>query len=123
MATNADWSVIFDDKTIVKQQGDGAGIGYVINDDDAFWSQSKFSNIWAIQYGTSNSNDEVEHRDTTPHCSYADANLGNFQDFIDKWDSAHLITLQTEWDNNNIEGETEEEKIVRLGARPVSYSS
>jgi len=123
MATNADWSVIFDDKTIVKQTGDNAGIFYVINDDDAFWSQSKFSNIWAIQYGTSNSNDEVEHRDTTPHCSYADANLGNFQDFIDKWDSAHLITLQTEWDNNNIEGETEEEKIVRLGARPVSYSS
>jgi hypothetical protein len=123
MATNADWSVIFDDKTIVKQTGDNATVYYVINDDDEFWNQSKFSNIWAIQYGTSNPNDEVEHRDTTPHCSFADANLGNFQDFIDRWDSAHLITLQTEWDNNNIEGETSEEKIVRLGARPVSYSS
>ena len=123
MATNADWSVIFDDKTIVKQTGDNATVYYVINDDDEFWNQSKFLNIWAIQYGTSNPNDEVEHRDTTPHCSFADANLGNFQDFIDRWDSAHLITLQTEWDNNNIEGETSEEKIVRLGARPVSYSS
>ena len=34
MATNSAWSVIFEDKRIVKQQGDGAGIGYVINDDD-----------------------------------------------------------------------------------------
>ena len=122
MATNANWSVIFEDKTIVKQTGDAAGTGYIIND-DSFWNQSKFSNIWAIQHETSNSNDEVEYRDTTPHSSWADANLGNFQDFIDRWDSTHLINLQSNWDNNNIDSETAEEKIIRLGARPVSYSS
>jgi|TARA_E500000318_G_scaffold73289_1_gene67898 hypothetical protein len=123
MATNATWSVIFDDKTIVKQAGDAAGTFYVIDDDDTFWNQSKFSNIWAVQYGTSVTSDEVEYRDTTPHSSWADANLGNFQDFIDKWDSAHLLNLQSAWDDNNVEGETSEEKIERLGARPTSYSS
>jgi hypothetical protein len=96
MATNATWSVIFDDKTIVKQAGDAAGTFYVIDDDDTFWNQSKFSNIWAVQYGTSVTSDEVEYRDTTPHSS---------------------------WDDNNVEGETSEEKIERLGARPTSYSS
>ena len=88
-----------------------------------FGHQSKFSNIWAVQYGTSVTSDEVEYRDTTPHSSWADANLGNFQDFIDKWDSAHLLNLQSAWDDNNVEGETSEEKIERLGARPTSYSS
>jgi len=122
MATNATWSVVFEDKLVVKQAGDAAGTGYEI-DDDTFWNQSKFSNIWAIQYGTSVSSDEVEYRDSTPHSSWADANLGNFQDFINKWDSAHLAQLQSDWDNNNVEGETSEEKIERLGARPTSYSS
>ena len=78
MATNANWTVIFDDKLIIKQTGDAAGTGYIFNE-DPFWSDSKFSNIWAIQYETNPSTDEVEHRDTTPHCTYADANLGDFQ--------------------------------------------
>jgi hypothetical protein len=122
MATNSNWTVVFDDKLIIKQKGDAAGTGYKIND-DAFWSQSKFSNIWAIQHGASVSTDEVEYRDATPHSIYADANLGDFNDFINKWDSAHLSKLQSDWDNNNVEGETPEQKITRLGARPLSYSS
>ena len=73
MATNSNWTVVFDDKMIIKQKGDAAGTGHVIND-DAFWSQSKFSNIWAIQHGASVSTDEVEYRDATPHTTYADAN-------------------------------------------------
>ena len=122
MATNSNWTVVFDDKLIIKQKGDQAGTGYNISD-DAFWSQSKFSNIWAIQYGASVATDEVEYRDETPHSTYADANLDNFNDFINKWDSAHLSMLQSNWDNNNVEGETSEQKITRLGARPISYSS
>jgi hypothetical protein len=137
MATNANWTIIFDDKLIVKNYAEGAegGIGYKI-DDDVFWSDSKFSNIWAIQHGTSNTSDEVEHRDETPHCSYADASLGDISQFSDRWDSAHLSKLQSDWDNDTLsiedpEGqnppvfrdETEVEKISRLGARPTSYSS
>jgi hypothetical protein len=122
MATNSNWTVVFDDKRITKQKGDAAGTSYTITD-DAFWSQSKFSNIWAIQHGASVSTDEVEYRDNTPHSTYADANLGDFNDFINKWDSAHLATLQSNWDNNNVEGETSEQKITRIGVRPTSYSS
>ena len=124
MATNATWVVVFEDKTVIKNIDEGAneGIGYAIND-NTFWNQSKFSNIWAIQYETANASDQVEFRDTTPHCSYADANLGDFQEFITRWDAAHLAKMQEEWDYDNVDGESESEKIDRLGARPTSYSS
>ena len=128
MATNSQWTVIFEDKTITKQIGDSSGTTYKISDDD-FWNQSKFSNIWAIQYGTPNENDQVEYRDQTPNYSWENANLGDFEDFITRWDSSHLARLQSDWDNDNIlnedgsSNETNAEKITRLGARPTSYSS
>ena len=130
MATKANWTIVFEDNVVIKNHAEGAeeGIGYKI-DDDAFWNDSKFSNIWAIQYGTSNTSDEVEHRDETPHCSYAEANLGDINQFTNKWDVVHLSVLQNNWDNDNLvdeEGnstETEAEKIARLGPRPTSYSS
>jgi hypothetical protein len=124
MATNAKWTVVFEDKRIIKNYAEGAleGIGYVISD-DSFWSDSKFSNIWAIQYGSSVISDEVEYRDTTPHSSFADANIGDINQFSSRWDSAHLAKLQADWDNDNVEDETESEKISRLGTRPTSYSS
>jgi len=130
MATNSNWTIVFEDKIIIKNYAEGAseGIGYVIND-DSFWNDSKFSNIWAIQYGNSITSDEVEYRDETPHSSFADANLGDISQFSSRWDSAHLTQLQLNWDNNNIynedgtSAETSEEKINRLGARPTSYSS
>ena len=115
MATNATWTVIFEDKTIIKQSGDAAG-PYIINDND-FWGQSKWNNIWAIQYGTGNPSDTVEYRDETPHSTWEDANLGDFSDITNKWDSHHLSILQNEWDNDNEDGETEADKIARLGAR------
>ena len=130
MATNAQWTVVFEDKCIIKNFAEGAneGVGYIISD-NSFWSQGKFSNIWAIQFGTANTIDTVEYRDGTPHSSWEDANLGDFQDFITRWDSAHLAQLQSDWDNNNAvdsdgnSTETEAEKIARLGERPTSYSS
>ena len=124
MATNADWTVVFDDKLIIKQNGDGAG-PYKI-DNDSFWNDSKWSNIWAIQYKADNHdyNDTVEYRDETPHATWTAANLGDFSSqFIAKWDAEHLIQLQNNWDEDNVDGETPEQKVTRLGARPTSYSS
>ena len=126
MATSATWTVIFDDKKVIKQSGDAAG-PYEIVDND-FWGLAKWNNIWAIQYGTPNPSDTVEYRDTTPHSTWEDANLGDFQDFITRWDTAHLAKLQSDWDNNNEfddekNPESSEDKIARLGARPTSYSS
>ena len=122
MATNAQWTVVMDDKKIIKQIGDAPQTAYEINDND-FWGLAKWNNIWAIQYGTSNPSDTVEYRDGTPHSTWEDANLGDFQDFITRWDSAHLAQLQSNWDNDNVDGESESDKIARLGARPTSYSS
>ena len=122
MATNATWTVVFEDKMIIKQSGDAAGTSYVISDND-FWGLAKWNNIWAIQYGTSNPSDTVEYRDETPHSTWEDANLGDFQDFIDRWDAAHLAQLQANWDDDNVADESESDKIARLGARPTSYSS
>jgi len=124
MAAKGNWTIVFEDKCIIKNYAEGAseGIGYVISD-DSFWSDSKFSNIWAIQYGTSTPTDEVEYRDETQHTTYADANLGDISQFSSRWDVVHLSKLQSDWDNDNVEDETEAEKIARLGARPTSYSS
>ena len=124
MATKANWTIVFEDKKVIKNHAEGAseGIGYVINN-DSFWSDSKFSNIWAIQQGTLNTSDEVEYRDETPHSSFADANIGDISEFSSKWDSVHLTQLQSDWDDDNVDGETDAEKITRLGAKPTSYSS
>ena len=122
MATNATWTVVFEDKMIIKQSGDAGGTSYTIYDDD-FWGLAKWNNIWAIQYGTSNPSDTVEYRDGTPHSTWEDANLGDFEDFITKWDTHHLSVLQSNWDADNVEGESEADKIARLGSRPTSYSS
>ena len=136
MATNANWTIVFEDKAIIKNFAEGAneGIGYVISD-DAFWSQSKFSNIWAIQYENSTASDEVEYRDNTPHSSYADSNLGDISQFSNKWDANHLTKLQADWDADVIytyasdgsgdvsSTESEADQIIRKGARPTSYSS
>jgi hypothetical protein len=133
MATNAQWTVVFEDKLIIKQSGDGAGTGYPILDNDSFWSDSKWSNIWAIQYKDDDLdyNDSVEYRDGTPHATWNEAGLGDFRSqFISKWDSGHLTSLQNNWDSDVLYdaehqpvSETDEEKIARLGPRPTSYSS
>ena len=116
MATNSNWTVIFEDKCVVKNIAEGAseGIGYVISD-DAFWATTDFQNIWAIQSGTANSSDEVEHRDQTAHCSLAEEGI-DMQQFIDRWDAVHLSKLQSDWDEDTRD---ESEK----GSRPTSYSS
>tara|TARA_R100000951_G_scaffold9523_1_gene8414 strand:- start:1765 stop:2109 length:345 start_codon:yes stop_codon:yes gene_type:complete len=114
MATNAQWTVVFEDRKIIKNNGPENGTAYDI-DDDSFWSNGSFSNIWAIQSGASSVSDEVEHRDATPHNSLVDEGI-NIQQFINKWDEAHLVKLQADWDADDRD---ESEK----GARPTSYSS
>ena len=133
MATNSDWTVVFEDKLIFKQNGDGAG-PYEIND-DSFWNDSKWSNIHAIQFTDDGvDNDQVEYKDNSENGSYDASVLGDFRtNFIDKFDAAHLAHLQQQWDQNtegntiDSEGnpveETEADKIARLGPRPTSYSS
>lgn len=125
MSSSGKWTVVFEDKVVIKrhEEFDASNAKGMFVGDDTFWNQSKFDNIWAIQYGTSVSSDEVEYRDGTAHTSYEDANLGPITQFTNLWDAAHLLDLQADWDEDNVDGETEAEKITRLGARPTSYTS
>ena len=134
MASKGNWTIVFEDKMIIKNHAEGAseGVSYTI-DDDTFWGQSKFSNIWAIQYGNSVSTDAVEYRDETPHSSYDASILGDISQFSNKWDASHLAKLQSDWDDdviktydddeNLLSTESTADQITRKGARPTSYSS
>lgn len=139
MATNSQWTVVFDDKVIINQSvkdSNNNSVAYFLTDSsyDSFWNDPKWSNIWAIQYKDDDHdyNDTVEHRDQTPHKTWTQAGLGDFRaQFITKWDSAHLAQLQSKWDDDvltdpqthTVIPETSEEKTTRLGPRPTSYSS
>lgn len=142
MTKHGIWTVIFDDKKVLKKTEEytSADPGVYEINDDAFWSDPKWSNIHAIQFTDDNTdNDQVEHRDSTPHSEYDQATLGDFRNnFIVRWDAAHLASTQADWDANTnhtyygpdheqageIEAEeTVEAKVARLGARPTSYTS
>ena len=121
------WTVLFGSQTIVKRTGEydmATAVGYTGVGSTDFWAQQKFSGLHAIQFTDDNTdNDQVEFNDDRPNGSYDASVYGDFQQFIDIWDARHLMNLQGNWDDNNAEGETEAEKITRLGARPTSYSS
>lgn len=133
------WTIVVDDKRIIKQYGEGIGIGYEVLDNN-LWSNLN-SNIFAIQYtGDVNDSDQVEYRDETPHSIFN----GDIKIFADKWDEKYLLNLQFNWDNNfiyetipdpnstpenpkpditKVKEETVEQKITRLGPRPTIYKS
>jgi hypothetical protein len=122
-APKSKWTVIFDDKKIINQSvlnNGGWPIAYEIND-DAFWNDPKWQDINAIQY----IDDDNDHNDCVEmvpgtfgrNKTYVEAGLGNFREqFITKWDAAHLAQLQEDWD---FDSRDESEK----GARPTSYTS
>jgi hypothetical protein len=133
MAKHGTWTVVFEDKMILKKNSDFSVSnprGYKITGHDSFWNESKWSNIHAIQWTDDNEdNDQVEYKDGTPNGVYDSSVLGDFKSqFAPKFDEAHLAYIQEQWDMDNrsdAEGnmETEAEKISRIGARPTSYSS
>lgn len=126
MAKHGTWTVIFPDELVIKRTGEydtATARGYQVGGTD-FWNQAKFSNLHAIQFTNDDvDNDQVEFKDDSPNGSYDAATYGDFQQFIDLWDAKHLMALQENWDNDNVDGETNDEKITRLGARPTTYSS
>lgn len=113
------WTIVRADKRIIKQYGDGKSIGYLV-DDQNFWNTNLDSTINAIQYTGNNSDfDQVEFNNGNQNTYFS----GNIKIFADAWDKEHLKMLQLIWDSNNLENETVEEKIVRLGQRPTNYIS
>lgn len=61
------WTIVVPDKLIIKQYGDYATRGYVV-DDNNFWNNNLSQNIRAIQYtGNNLDKEQVEHNDGSPH--------------------------------------------------------
>jgi hypothetical protein len=130
------WSIIVEDKRIVKQYGNGATLGHVV-EEDSFWENNLSPNIRAIQYSGDNlDNNQVEYNDKSNNSVF----VGNIKVFSDQWDKQHLLYLQNNWDldinyinlgkinpdkpnEDQFRQETIEEKIIRLGNRPSSYIS
>lgn len=122
------WTIVVPDKLIIKQYGDSAQVGYIIEDNN-FWTNNLSSNIRAIQYtGDNLDKEQVEHNDGSPHTFFS----GDIKAFADEWDKKHLVFLQESWDFNNLKiqlennltrPETVDEKINRLGPRPTSFNS
>lgn len=144
MAKHGDWTVVFPDKLIIKRTQEfnvETAKGLKI-EDDSFWNQDKFKDISVIQFTDDNlDNDQVEYIDSRPNGSYDSNVLGDFSQFITRWDSAYLKVLQETWDYSNyVPGakqydtdfttgemipikESIEDKTARLGPRPTSYTS
>jgi hypothetical protein len=144
MAKHGNWTIVFPDKLIIKRTQEfnvETAKGLKI-EDNSFWNQDKFKDISVIQFTDDNlDNDQVEYIDSRPNGSYDSNILGDFSQFITRWDSAYLKVLQENWDNSNyvpgakqydtdpVTGEmikikeSIEDKTARLGPRPTSYTS
>jgi hypothetical protein len=113
------WTIVRPDKVIIKQYGDGQKIGYTVENEN-FWSTNLDPSVHAIQYTGDNTDlNQVEFNNGNKHTFFS----GDIKVFADAWDSEHLKNLQLIWDRNNLENETEEQKIIRIGTRPTTYIS
>jgi len=134
------WSIIVEDKIIVKQYDKEASYWFYITD-NSFWENNVSSNVKAIQYtGDNLDKEQVEYNDGSSHSHFT----GDIKKFADEWDKKYLLKIQNDWDNANLKilmvptdpefkievsdlpqyrTEREEEKIARIGNRPTSYTS
>jgi len=144
MAKYGSWTVVFPDKLIIKRTQEfnvETAKGLRI-EDDSFWNQNKFKDIHVIQFTDDNlDNDQVEYIDSRSNAPYDSNVLGDFSQFITRWDAIYLKVLQENWDYSNyVPGakqydtdfttgemiqikESIEDKTARLGPRPTSYTS
>ena len=101
MASKGNWTIVFDDKMIIKNHAEGAseGIGYIVSD-DSFWNQGVNFQIFGLfNMALPICSDEVEYRDSNTSLIICyDANIGDISQFSNRWDVAHLAKLQADWD-------------------------
>jgi ABC-type uncharacterized transport system ATPase subunit len=88
---------------------------HVIDNDQQFWD-SVDSRILAIQYH-SDGLKQIEYKN--PREDVAITDIATVQKYIDRFNlTEQTYQAQVSWDNNNVQGETKEEKITRIGSRP-----
>lgn len=90
---------------------------HVINNDSEFWA-SVPSDIHAIQYHDDGQK-EIEYKVSSGKGNVPITDVSTLQKYIDRFNlTEETYQAQLVWDNNNVQGETLEQKITRLGSRP-----
>ncbi len=88
---------------------------HVIDNDQEFWN-SIDPRIHAIQYH-SDGDKHIEYKNPQENIPITDVTV--LQKYVDRFNlTEQTYQSQLTWDNNNIQGETPEQKITRLGSRP-----
>lgn len=88
---------------------------HVINNDQEFWNNVD-PRIHAIQYH-SDGDKHIEYKNPQENVVITD--VTTLQKYINRFNLAEqTYQSQITWDNNNVQGETPEQKITRLGPRP-----
>jgi hypothetical protein len=88
---------------------------HVIDNDSEFWNNVD-PRIHAIQYH-SDGDKHIEYKNPQENVSITD--VSTIQKYVDRFNlTEQTYQSQLAWDNNNVQGETKEEKITRLGSRP-----
>jgi hypothetical protein len=88
---------------------------HTIDNDQEFWNNVD-SRIHAIQYH-SDGDKHIEYKNPRENVPITD--VTTLQKYIDRFNlTEQTYQSQLAWDNNNVQGETFEQKITRLGSRP-----
>ena len=88
------------------------GKGFITHEDSrAFWRQGFPANVWVAT-------DVRESR----HWVARNNGVSKTKDQAQTLVTAAVDEAKTAWDNNNVEGESSAQKIIRLGAKPVDIS-
>jgi hypothetical protein len=88
---------------------------HVIDNDQEFWN-SVDSRILAIQYH-SDGLKQIEYKNPREDVVITDISI--IQKYVDRFNlTEQTYQSQLSWDSNNVQGETKEQKITRLGPRP-----
>ena len=88
------------------------GKGFITHDDSRrFWISGYPGNVWVVT-------DCVESRHWVARNNGTSKTKSEAQTLV----TNNVNAAKTNWDNNNVEGETSAEKIARIGAKPVDIT-
>jgi len=88
---------------------------HIIDNDYEFWNNVD-SRILAIQYH-SDGLKQIEYKN--PREDVVITDVSEVQKYIDRFNlTEQTYQSQIDWDKNNVQGETLEEKVTRIGSRP-----
>ena len=88
------------------------GKGFITNEDSrAFWIGGQPANVWVAT-------DCRESR----HWVARNRGVSKTKDQAQTLVTNSINTAKTNWDNNNVEGESSAEKIIRLGPKPTDVT-